>query len=167
MSLTRILQTGQYIAGCRTHADYVRAERADDAWLIFVGVPTMTQTQLDRFRSGEIRFTAARMEACLFFLFRFGETPWVCAPVDARASAAPDGKMTFVFVDSDSGVAQEIRAFTLCEDVSAFVSEQCEALLELPYDRAELLKRQKAVLRRYPTGEAVLQAVEPLNVFTL
>ena len=167
----RNLQTGQYIAGCRTHGKYVRVECTERQWRVFVGVPTMTQSELDRFQSGEIRLTAALIDESLFFLFRFGDAPWAAAPIAPNvcdAALTPeDGKMSFVFVDSDSGVAQEIRSAGLDAEASAFLSRTCEEALSFACDRAERLKRQAAVLRQYPTGEAMLQAADPAPVFLI
>lgn len=171
MNQRRNLQTGQYIAGCRTHGSYVRVERDDSLWCVFVGVPTMTQADLDRFRSGEIRFAAVRIDESLFFLFRFGEANWLAAPFEPRACASDlpgdDGTMRFVFVDSDSGVAQEIRAARLSPELSDRIRRNCEALSALPYDRAESLKRQAAVLRRFPSAEDMLQASDSPFIYQL
>ena len=138
---------------------------------VFVGVPTMTQEDLNRFRSGEIRFAAALIEECLFLLFRFGESEWLAAPFEPRACGSElprdNVTMSFVFVDSDSGVAQEIRSAMLGSDVADWVYRKCEALSAFPYDRAESLKRQSAVLRRHPTGEDLLQASDASPVFSL
>ena len=86
LSMDRI-QVGQYLPGCRTHGRYVRAEIADGLWRVFVGVPTMTQAELDAFRAGEIRLTAARVGDCAFLLLRFGSLPW------ERAALAPVKEM--------------------------------------------------------------------------
>ena len=64
------IQVGQYLPGCRTHGRYVRAEAADGLWRVFVGVPTMTQTELDAFRGGEIQLAAVRTGECAFLLLR-------------------------------------------------------------------------------------------------
>lgn len=171
MRQRRNLQTGQYIAGCRTHGKYVRAEREESLWRVFVGVPTMTQSELDRFRSGEIRFTAVLLAETLFFLFRFGDAPWTAAPFvpseDDAAFPLESAQMSFVFVDSDSGVAQEIRPAGLDAEASAYLQQKCAQALSFACDRAECQKRQAAALRQYPTGEDMLQSADSAPVFLL
>lgn len=167
MNQRRNLQTGQYIAGCRTHSRYIRVECEESLLRVFVGVPTMTQAELDRFRADDIQFTAAVLDECLFFLFRFGDAPWVTAPFAPNGYGALPDRMTFVFVDSDSGVAQEIRPASLSPDVADWMYRKCEAMSAFSYDRTERLKRQSAVLRRHPTGEDLLQASDSSPVFSL
>lgn len=150
LSMDRI-QVGQYLPGCRTHGRYVRAEIADGLWRVFVGVPTMTQTELDAFRSGEIRLAAVNAGDCAFLLLRFGSLPW------ERAALAPiietAERMAFIFVDADSGVAQEIRILPLPAAASAAIRAACA---ELPEDAAQ---RRKAE-RESPKAEALAQGAE-------
>ena len=150
LSMDRI-QVGQYLPGCRTHGRYVRAEIADGLWRVFVGVPTMTQSELDAFRAGEIRLAAARAGDGAFLLLRFGSLPW------ERAALAPvmeeTDRMAFIFVDADSGVAQEIRILPLPETASAMIQSVCEGL---PEDAAA---RRKAE-RESPDAETLAQSAE-------
>ena len=118
LSMDRI-QVGQYLPGCRTHGRYVRAEIAEGLWRVFVGVPTMTQSELDAFRAGEIRISAVRAGDCAFLLLRFGSLPWERAALAPITEAA--GRMAFIFVDADSGVAQEIRILPLPDEISAAI----------------------------------------------
>ena len=98
------IQVGQYLPGCRTHGRYVRAEVQDGLWRVFVGVPTMTQSELDVFRAGEIRLAAVRAGDCAFLLLRFGALSWERAALAPMTESAE--RMAFIFVDADSGVAQ-------------------------------------------------------------
>ena len=150
LSMDRI-QVGQYLPGCRTHGRYVRAEIADGLWRIFVGVPTMTQSELDAFRTGEIRLAAAPAEGCAFLLLRFGSLPWERAAL-SPLQESPD-RAAFIFVDADSGVAQEIRILPLPETASAAIQSVCE---NLPEDAAA---RRKAE-REAPDTEALAQGAE-------
>ena len=150
LSMDRI-QVGQYLPGCRTHGRYVRAEIADGLWRIFVGVPTMTQAELDAFRAGEIRIAAAKAGKCAFLLLRFGSLPWERAPL-APIKETPD-RAAFIFVDADSGVAQEIRILPLPETASAAIQSVCE---NLPEDAAA---RRKAE-RESPDAETLAQSAE-------
>ena len=150
LSMDRI-QVGQYLPGCRTHGRYVRAEIAEGLWRIFVGVPTMTQSELDAFREGEIRIAASRAGGCAFLLLRFGSLPW------ERAALSP-GKETpnraaFLFVDADSGVAQEMRILPLPEAAVQAIKAACEGL---PEDAAV---RRKAE-RESPDAETLAQGAE-------
>lgn len=166
------LKIGQYLPGCRTHGDYVRAEYAEPSWRVFVGIPTMTQSQLEAFSAGEVLFAPARFGESLFFLLRFGETPWLRAPFEPRAGggtfsgADPDAEMTFVFVDSDTGVAQGMRAVRLGAAAEQLAAS-CRNLLDVPYDRGAAMKAQAALVRQYPTGEEMLHAADPADVFVL
>ena len=170
MKLER-LQAGQYIPGCRTHNRYVRAECAEDMWCVSVGSPSMSSAELETLRSSGIRFATALFEENLFFLFRFGEAPWVSAPFEPRVCAdglPPDGApMVFAFLDSDSGVALGVRTVPLGADASAHILRACGALLGRPYDRADCLRLQTALLRQYPTGEELLRAGGACAVFSL
>ena len=150
LSMDRI-QVGQYLPGCRTHGRYVRAEIADGLWRIFVGVPTMTQSELDAFREGEIRIAASRAGGCAFLLLRFGSLPWERAAL-APISETPD-RAAFLFVDADSGVAQEIRILPLPDAASAAIQSVCD---NLPEDAAA---RRKAE-RGSPDAETLAQGAE-------
>ena len=150
LSMDRI-QVGQYLPGCRTHGRYVRAEIADGLWRIFVGVPTMTQSELDAFRAGEIRVAAVRTGGAAFLLLRFGSLPWERAAL-APISETPD-RAAFLFVDADSGVAQEIRILPLPDAVVAAIRRVCEGL---PEDAAA---RRKAE-RESPDAETLAQSAE-------
>ena len=150
LSMDRI-QVGQYLPGCRTHGRYVRAEIADGLWRIFVGVPTMTQSELDAFRAGEIRLAAVKTGEAAFLLLRFGSLPWERAPL-APIKETPD-RAAFIFVDADSGVAQEIRILPLPETASAAIQSVCE---NLPEDAAA---RRKAE-RESPDAETLAQSAE-------
>ena len=150
LSMDRI-QVGQYLPGCRTHGRYVRAEIADGLWRIFVGVPTMTQSELDAFRAGEIRVAAVRTGGAAFLLLRFGSLPWERAAL-APISETPD-RAAFLFVDADSGVAQEIRILPLPDAVVAAIRRVCEGL---PEDAAA---RRKAE-RESPDAETLAQGAE-------
>ena len=145
------IQVGQYLPGCRTHGRYVRAEIAEGLWRIFVGVPTMTQSELDAFREGEIRIAAARAGGCAFLLLRFGSLPWERAAL-APGKETPD-RMAFIFVDADSGVAQEIRILPLPDEISAAIRRVCEGL---PEDAAA---RRRAE-RESPDAETLAQGAE-------
>ena len=153
LSMDRI-QVGQYLPGCRTHGRYVRAEIAEGLWRVFVGVPTMTQSELDAFRAGEIRLAAARAGDGAFLLLRFGSLPW------ERAALAPvmeeTDRMAFIFVDADSGVAQEIRILPLPDAASAMIQSVCEGL---PEDAA----RRRAE-RESPPAEELAHGAE---IFTI
>ena len=150
LSMDRI-QVGQYLPGCRTHGRYVRAEIADGLWRIFVGVPTMTQAELDAFRAGEIRLAAVKTGECAFLLLRFGSLPWERAAL-SPIKETPD-RAAFIFVDADSGVAQEIRILPLPETASAIIQSVCEGL---PEDAAA---RRKAE-RESPDAETLAQGAE-------
>jgi len=150
LSMDRI-QVGQYLPGCRTHGRYVRAEIADGLWRIFVGVPTMTQSELDAFRAGEIRVAAVRTGGAAFLLLRFGSLPWERAAL-APISETPD-RAAFLFVDADSGVAQEIRILPLPDAASAAIQSVCD---NLPEDAAA---RRKAE-RESPDAETLAQGAE-------
>ena len=142
------IQVGQYLPGCRTHGHFVRAEMAEGIWRVIVGVSTMTQSELEAFRAGEIRIAAVHAGACAFLLLRFGDLPWM------RAALAPVGavsdRMAFIFADADSGVAQEIRILPLPESASAAIQSACA---DLPADAAA---RRKAE-RESPAAEALAQ----------
>ena len=152
LSMDRI-QVGQYLPGCRTHGRYVRAEIADGLWRIFVGVPTMTQAELDAFRAGEIRIAAAKASEAAFLLLRFGSLPWERAPL-APIKETPD-RAAFIFVDADSGVAQEIRILPLPETASAKSQSVWEGT---PGDAAA---RRKAE-RESPDAETLAQGAETI-----
>ena len=150
LSMDRI-QVGQYLPGCRTHGRYVRAEIADGLWRVFVGVPTMTQSELDVFRAGEIRLAAARAGDCAFLLLRFGNLPWeraALAPIKETAE-----RMAFLFVDADSGVAQEIRILPLPDAAAAAIETACAGL---PEDAA----RRRRAERENPGAEDLLPGAE-------
>lgn len=150
LSMDRI-QVGQYLPGCRTHGRYVRAEAADGLWRVIVGVPTMTQTELDAFRGGEIRLAAVRTGDCAFLLLRFGDLAWeraALAPITETAD-----RMAFVFVDADSGVAQEMRILPLPDAAIAAIQAACAGL---PDDAAA---RRRAE-RESPCAEALLPGAE-------
>lgn len=164
-----LLRVGQYVPGCRTHGRFVRADLRDGVWRVLVGFPSMTQAELDALRGGKIRFAPALIGESLFFLFRFGELPWVAAPFEPRVSAdrerlgahePGDAPAAVVGIDSETGVAQTIRMVTLPEAASRRVEDMCRALLAVPYDRAQSLQRQAEALRRYPTGDDMLRAAE-------
>lgn len=163
------IETGMYVPGFRTHARYVRVEYADALWRVFVGIPTMTQEALDALQGGEIRLAAGLFDECVFFLFRFGGLAWFSAPFEPRASAPlpeePCTRMAFVFIDSDSGVAQGIRRVRLGGDAGAHIARVCAAVPDRPYDRMESLKRQAAVLLRYLSEEDMLRKLGPDAVF--
>ena len=150
LSMDRI-QVGQYLPGCRTHGRYVRAEIAEGLWRIFVGVPTMTQSELDAFREGEIRIAAARAGGCAFLLLRFGSLPWERAAL-APGKETPD-RMAFIFVDADSGVAQEIRILPLPDAVSAMIQSVCEGL-------AAASSGRRRAERESPDAETLAQGAE-------
>ena len=150
LSMDRI-QVGQYLPGCRTHGRYVRAEVTEGLWRIFVGVPTMTQSELDAFRAGAIRLAAVNTGGCAFLLLRFGDLPWERAAL-APTAETPD-RMAFIFVDADSGVAQEIRILPLPDSASAAISAACEGL---PADGAA---RRKAE-RESPDAETLAHGAE-------
>ena len=172
-----LLRVGQYVPGCRTHGRFVRADHRDGMWRVFAGVPWMTRAELEALRGGTVRFAAALQEENLFFLLRFGGLPWVCAPFEPRVCADREwftqtasglaAPLALVGIDSETGVAQTIRLLTMEAAVSDRVTAMCRALLALPYDRASALKRQAAVLRRYPTGEDLLCAADPDTVCVL
>ena len=73
--------------------------------------------------------------------------------------------MAFVFIDSDSGVAQGIRRVRLGGDAGAHIARVCAAVPDRPYDRMESLKRQAAVLLRYLSEEDMLRELGPAAVF--
>ena len=150
LSMDRI-QVGQYLPGCRTHGRYVRAEIAEGLWRIFVGVPTMTQAELDAFRAGEIRIATTRAGEAAFLLLRFGSLPWERAAL-APGKDTPD-RAAFIFVDADSGVAQEIRILPLPDEISAAIRRVCEGL---PEDAAA---RRRAE-RESPDAETLAQSAE-------
>ncbi len=150
LSMDRI-QVGQYLPGCRTHGRYVRAEVAEGLWRVFVGVPTMTQTELEAFRAGEIRLAAVRAGDCAFLLLCFGSLPWERAAL-APMNEFPD-RMAFIFVDADSGVAQEIRVLPLPEAAAQAVEAACR---DLPTDPAA---RRRAE-RESPEAEALARGAE-------
>ena len=150
LSMDRI-QVGQYLPGCRTHGRYVRAEIADGLWRIFVGVPTMTQRELDAFREGEIRIAAVKAPGCAFLLLRFGSLPWERAALAPGKEAAD--RAAFIFVDADSGVAQEIRILPLPDAAAAAIESVCA---DLPGDAAA---RRKAE-RGSPDAETLAQGAE-------
>ena len=145
------IQVGQYLPGCRTHGRYVRAEIAEGLWRIFVGVPTMTQSELDAFRAGEIRLAAVKTGECAFLLLRFGSLPWERAPL-APIKETPD-RAAFIFVDADSGVAQEIRILPLPEGANAAIQNACA---DLPADPAVRRKAERAC----PEAEELAQESE-------
>lgn len=145
------IQVGQYLPGCRTHGRYVRAEAAEGLWRVFVGVPTMTQDELDAFRAGEIRLAAAPAEGCAFLLLRFASLPWERAAL-SPLQESPD-RAAFIFVDADSGVAQAIRILPLQEAAVRAIGAACEGL---PADAAA---RRKAE-REAPDAEALAQGAE-------
>ena len=145
------IQVGQYLPGCRTHGRYVRAEAAEGLWRVFVGVPTMTQTELDAFREGDIRLAAASAEGCALLLLRFGSLPWERAALPPLQES-PD-RAAFIFVDADSGVAQAIRILPLPEAAVRAISAACA---DLPADDAA---RRKAE-REAPDTEALAQGAE-------
>ena len=149
------IQIGQYLPGCRTHGRYVRAEAAEGLWRVFVGVPTMTQSELDAFRGGEIRLAAVSAEGCAWLLLRFGAQPWVRAALD---SAGASDRMAFIFVDADSGVAQEIRIVPLPDEAAAAIGRVCAAVPEEP--PAELRRRRAAAERAFPAAEDMLRDTE-------
>ncbi len=145
------IQVGQYLPGCRTHGRYVRAEIAEGLWRVFVGVPTMTLSELAAFRAGEICLAAVSAGGCAFLLLRFGELAWERAAL-APVSESPD-RMAFIFVDADSGVAQEIRILPLPEGANAAIQNACA---DLPADPAV---RRKAE-RECPEAEELAQESE-------
>lgn len=145
------IQVGQYLPGCRTHGRYVRAEAADGLWRVIVGVPTMTQSELDAFRAGEIRLAAVRGGECAFLLLRFGDLPWERAALAPMKETAE--RMAFIFVDADSGVAQEMRILPLPGAVPAAIEAACAGL---PDDAAA---RRRAE-RESPAAEALLPGAE-------
>lgn len=150
LSMDRI-QVGQYLPGCRTHGRYVRAEIAEGLWRVFVGVPTMTQSELDAFREGEIRLAAVNAGDCAFLLLRFGSLPWeraALAPITETAD-----RMAFIFVDADSGVAQEIRILPLPAAAAAAIETACAGL---PEDAA----RRRRAERESPGAENLLPGAE-------
>ena len=150
LSMDRI-QVGQYLPGCRTHGRYVRAEIADGLWRVFVGVPTMTQAELDAFRAGEIRLATVNRGDCAFLLLRFGSLPWERAPLAPGKDEAD--RMAFIFVDADSGVAQAIRILPLPEAASAAIRS---AGVGLPADASA---RRRAE-RESPSAEELAQGAE-------
>ena len=150
LSMDRI-QVGQYLPGCRTHGRYVRAEIAEGLWRVFVGVPTMTQSELDAFRAGDIRLAAVNTGECAFLLLRFGDLPWERASL-APGKESPD-RMAFIFVDADSGVAQEIRILPLPDAASAAIQSVCA---NLPEDAAA---RRRAE-RESPDAETLAQGAD-------
>ena len=154
LSMDRI-QVGQYLPGCRTHGRYVRAEIADGLWRVFVGVPTMTQAELDAFRAGEIRLAAAKAGKCAFLLLRFGSLPWERAALSPLKETAD--RAAFIFVDADSGVAQEIRILPLPDAASAAIQSVCEGLAE------DAAARRRAE-RESPDAETLAQGAE---IFTI
>ena len=154
LSMDRI-QVGQYLPGCRTHGRYVRAEIADGLWRIFVGVPTMTQSELDAFRAGEIRLAAVRGGECAFLLLRFGALPWERAALSPLAES-PD-RIAFIFVDADSGVAQAIRILPLPDKASAAIRSVGVGLTE------DAAARRRAE-RESPPAEELAQGAE---IFTI
>ena len=154
LSMDRI-QVGQYLPGCRTHGRYVRAEIADGLWRVFVGVPTMTQAELDAFRAGEIRLAAVNRGDCAFLLLRFGSLPWERAPLAPIREAAD--RMAFIFVDADSGVAQAIRILPLPDKASAAIQSVGEGLTE------DAAARRRAE-RESPDAETLAQGAE---IFTI
>jgi hypothetical protein len=166
-----LLQVGQYVPGCRTHARFVRADHRDGMWRVFVGIPSMTQEELTGLCGGRVRLAAARFDENLFFLLRFGDLPWLCAPFEPRVCADREAlrepamgggaTMAFVFIDSETGVAQAKRVVNLDADADDQLLRLCGELLALPYNRAACLQRQAELLRRYPTGEDMLQAADP------
>ena len=145
------IQVGQYLPGCRTHGRYVRAEVAEGLWRVFVGVPTMTQSELDAFRAGEIRLAAVNARDCAWLLLRFGELPWMRAALEPAAET-PE-RMAFIFADADSGVAQEIRILPLPEAAVQAIRAACEGL---PADAAA---RRRAE-RESPDAETLAQGEE-------
>ena len=149
------MQVGQYLPGCRTHGRYVRAEIADGLWRIFVGVPTMTQAELDAFRAGEIRLAAAKAGECAFLLLRFGSLPWERAALAPVKEAAD--RMAFIFVDADSGVAQAIRILPLPDKASAAIRSVGVGLTE------DAAARRRAE-RESPPAEELAQGAE---IFTI
>ena len=150
LSMDRI-QVGQYLPGCRTHGRYVRAEIAEGLWRVFVGVPTMTQSELDAFRTEEVRLAAAPAKGCAFLLLRFGSLPWERAAL-SPLQESPD-RAAFIFVDADSGVAQAIRILPLPEAAAADIRSACA---DLPADAA---RRRKAE-RESPGAEDLLPGAE-------
>lgn len=167
------IRTGQYVPGCRTHAKFVRAELSDGVWRVLVGVPTMTLSELERFRAGRVRMAAEIFGEALFFLFQFGDAPWERAPFEPRvcarefAAEAPAVQTEFLFVDSDTGVAQERRVLTLPEAAAAHVFRLCRSGLDTPYDRAESQKKIAAAQRQFPTAGDMLQTVENTHIFDI
>ena len=145
------IQVGQYLPGCRTHGRYVRAEIQDGLWRVFVGVPTMTQSELDAFRGGEIRLAAVRTGNCAFLLLRFGDLPWERAALAPMRETAE--RMAFIFVDADSGVAQEMRILPLPDAAMAALEAACAGL---PDDAAA---RRRAE-RESPDAENLLPGAE-------
>ena len=145
------IQVGQYLPGCRTHGRYVRAEIQDGLWRVFVGVPTMTQTELDAFRGGEIQLAAVRTGECAFLLLRFGDLPWERAALAPMRETAE--RMAFIFVDADSGVAQEMRILPLPDAAMAALEAACAGL---PDDAAA---RRRAE-RESPDAENLLPGAE-------
>ena len=170
-----LLQVGQYVPGCRTHARFVRADHRDGMWRVFVGIPSMTQEELAQLRSGAVQLAAARFGEQLFFLLRFGALPWLCAPFEPRVCADREmlrepamgvgAMMAFAFIDSETGVAQAKRVVQLDADADDHLLRLCSAVLALPYDRPACLRRQAELLREYPTGGDLLQAADPA-IFT-
>ena len=111
----------------------------------------MTQSELDAFRAGEIRLAAVKTGEAAFLLLRFGSLPWERAAL-APIKETPD-RAAFIFVDADSGVAQEIRILPLPETASAAIQSVCEGL---PEDAAA---RRKAE-RESPDAETLAQSAE-------
>lgn len=167
------IRTGQYVPGCRTHAKFVRAVLSDGVWRVLVGVPTMTLSELERFRAGRVRMAAEIFGEALFFLFQFGDAPWERAPFEPRvcagefAAEAPAVQTEFLFVDSDTGVAQERREATLGETAAEHIFRLCRGMLDSPYDRAESQKKITAAQRRFPTAEDMLKTVDISSIFEL
>ena len=154
LSMDRI-QVGQYLPGCRTHGRSVRAEAVDGLWRGFVGVPTMTLSELDAFRAGDIRLAAARAGEAAFLLLRFCSLPWERAAL-APVAEAPD-RMAFIFVDADSGVAQALRILPLPDKAAAAILGVCA---DLPADPAA---RRRAE-RESPDAEALAEGAENIII---
>ena len=147
------IQVGQYLPGCRTYGRYVRAEVQDGLWRVFVGVPTMTQSELDVFRAGEIRLAAVRAGDCAFLLLRFGALSWERAALAPMTESAE--RMAFIFVDADSGVAQELRILPLPAAAADAIGAACA---DLPADAA----RRRRAERESPGAENLLPGAEVL-----
>ena len=162
-----------------TGNNLIRMEYNGTFFELAYGFPAPTAEEIKEFQTGSIAVTASVIRDCLFFLLKFGESPWQDTPFeplfypdempfDSYFPADQGISLLNILIDTNTGTIIGMRQIGLTNVLSSFLMEFCEQRKKqrMAFDIIVYEKTIDKIYEEYPSSEAMLTTTNP-NLLTM